>query len=116
MVSEPTRVEEFVVEGELLTDVGGTLPYHVLSTPGMIHVMEWTCTRLLREALPDAGPTVGFEVCIKHVAGAREGARCTVTATLREVVDDRKFRCDVEVREGERTIGVGIHERRALTR
>jgi fluoroacetyl-CoA thioesterase len=110
----PTRTEDFVVEGELLTDVGGTLPFKVLSTPGMIHVMEWACTRLIREAVPDAGPTVGFEVCIKHVGGAPEGTPLTVTATLREVVDGRKFRCDVEVRDGERTIGVGTHERRVL--
>jgi predicted thioesterase len=110
----PTRTEEFVAEGELLTDVGGTLPTKVLSTPGMIHVMEWACTRLIREAVPGAGPTVGFEVCIKHVGGAPEGTACTVEATLREVVDGRKFRCDVEVRAGERTIGVGTHERRLL--
>jgi fluoroacetyl-CoA thioesterase len=110
----PTRTEEFVAEGELLTDVGGTLPSRVLSTPGMIHVMEWACTRLIREAVPDAGPTVGFEVCIKHVGGAVAGTCCTVRATLREVVDGRKFRCDVEVRDGERTIGVGTHERRVL--
>ena len=110
----PTHTEDFVAEGELLTDVGGTLPYKVLSTPGMIHVMEWACTRLIREAVPDAGPTVGFEVCIKHVGGAPEGTRLEVTATLREVVDGRKFRCDVEVRDGERTIGVGTHERRVL--
>jgi fluoroacetyl-CoA thioesterase len=110
----PTREEEFVVEGELLTDVGGTLPGKVLSTPGMIHVMEWACTRLIREQVPDAGPTVGFEVCVKHVGGAPEGARCVVRATLREVVDGRKFRCDVEVLDGERTIGVGTHERRLL--
>jgi predicted thioesterase len=50
------------------------------------------------------------------VGGAREGARCTVRVTLREVVDDRKFRFDVEVLEGGRTIGVGTHERRALKR
>ncbi len=115
MVS-PTRVEDFVAEGDLLTDVGGTLPFKVLSTPGMIHVMEWACTRLIREAVPDAGPTVGFEVCVKHVGGAKEGAACTVRASLREVVDARKFRFDVEVLEGERTIGVGTHERRALAR
>jgi len=30
------------------------------------------------------------------------------------VIDERKFRFAVEVREGERTIGVGTHERRAL--
>jgi fluoroacetyl-CoA thioesterase len=111
---DPTRTEEFVAEGDLLTDVGGTLPYNVLATPGMISVMEWACTRLIREAVPDAGPTVGFEVCVKHVGGAREGTALTVTATLREVVDGRKFRCDVEVRDGERTIGVGTHERRLL--
>ena len=110
-----TREEEFVVEGDLLTDVGGTLQTKVLSTPSMIHVMEWACTRLIRDRFPDAPPTVGFEVCVKHVAGAPEGSRCTVRATLREVVDGRKFRCDVEVRDGERTIGVGTHERRLLS-
>ena len=115
MVSD-TREEEFVAEGELLTDVGGTLPTKVLSTPGMISVMEWACTRLIREAVPDAGATVGFEVCIKHIGGAREGTPLTVQATLREVVDDRKFRCDVEVRDGGRLIGVGTHERRLLQR
>ena len=112
----PTRIEEFVAEGDLLTDVGGTLPSKVLSTPGMISVMEWACARLVQDELPDTPPTVGFEVCIKHVGGAQEGATCTVRASLREVVDGRKFRFDVEVLEGERTIGVGTHERRALPR
>ncbi|MEA2229743.1 MAG: fluoroacetyl-CoA thioesterase [Solirubrobacteraceae bacterium] len=109
-----TLEEEFVVEGDLLTDVGGTLPAKVLSTPGMIHRMEWTSARLAREHLPAGHTTVGFEVCIKHVGGAREGATCTSRATLREIVDERKFRFDVEVREGDRTIGVGTHERRAI--
>ena len=108
------RVEEFVAEGDILTDVGGSLPFKVLSTPGMIHTMEWTCTRLIYEHAPDAPPTVGFEVCVKHVGGAREGASLVVRAALREVVDNKRFRFDVEVLEGERTIGVGTHERRAL--
>jgi fluoroacetyl-CoA thioesterase len=111
-----TREETFVAEGQLLTDVGGTLPARVLSTPGMIARMEWACTNLAREQLPDDRTTVGFEVCVKHVAGALEGARCTVRATLREVVDGRKWRFDVEVLEGERTIGVGTHERRVIAR
>src|SRR5438270_80507 len=37
-------------------------------------------------------------------------------ARLREVVDQRKLRFDVEVREGERTLGVGTHERRVIDR
>jgi predicted thioesterase len=110
----PERVDDFTVEGRLLTDVAGTLPRKVLSTPGMIAMMERAASILAMTTLPEGSATVGFEVCVKHVAPAVEGARCTVTARLREVVDDRKLRFDVEVREGERTLGVGTHERRVV--
>ena len=110
------RSDEFEVEDRLLTDVGGTIGISVLSTPGMIAMMERNAAMLSFEGLPDGKATVGFEVCVKHVAGAVEGARCTASATLREVVDERKLRFDVEVREGERTIGVGTHERRVVER
>lgn len=109
-----TRTETFVVEGILTTDVGGTIGVSVLSTPGMIGRMERTAAMLAFEHLPEGKATVGFEVCVKHVAGAAAGATCTATATLREVVDGRKLRFDVEVREGDRTIGVGTHERRLI--
>ncbi len=116
MALEPgmSREDTFTVEGRLLTDVGGTIGVSVLSTPGMIGMMERTAAMLSLEHLDDGKATVGFEVCIKHVAGAVEGAACTATATLREVVDGRKLRFDVEVRDGERTIGVGTHERRVI--
>jgi fluoroacetyl-CoA thioesterase len=108
------RTEEFRVEGPLLTDVDGTLPMAVLSTPGMIEMMEFAATRLVADELPPEHATVGFEVCVKHVAAAAEGATCRTRATLREVVDGRKLRFDVEVKEGDRTIGVGTHERRVI--
>jgi fluoroacetyl-CoA thioesterase len=108
------RADDFVVEDRLLTDVGGTIGTSVLSTPGMIGMMERCSSILSFENLPDGKATVGFEVCVKHVAAALEGATCTVTAKLREVVDDRKLRFDVEVAEGERTIGLGTHERRVI--
>jgi predicted thioesterase len=108
------RVDEFEVEGRLVTDVGGTIGVEVLSTPGMIGMMERTASILCHPKLPEGKATVGFEVCVKHVAGATRGATCTVRATLREVLDDRKLRFDVEVREGERVIGVGTHERRVI--
>ncbi len=110
------RTEAFRVEGDLLTDVGGTIPTRVLSTPGMIAKMERCAAMLALEHLPAGRATVGFEVCIRHVAGAVEGAECTVRAALREIVDERKLRFDVEVREGERVIGLGTHERRAVQR
>jgi predicted thioesterase len=108
------RVDEFVVEGSLLTDVGGTIGRSVLSTPGMIAMMERNAAMLAFPKLPEGRATVGFEVCVKHVGAALEGAGCTVRATLREIADGRKLRFDVEVSEGERTIGVGTHERRVV--
>src|SRR5215210_6915665 len=116
MALEPgiSRTDEFTVEGVLLTDVGGTIGISVLSTPGMIGMIERNAAILALEHLPEGKATVGFEVCVKHVGAAGEGSTCTVTATLREVVDGRKLRFDVEVKEGERTIGVGTHERRAI--
>jgi predicted thioesterase len=108
------RVDEFVVEDRLVTDVGGTIGVRVLSTPGMIAMMERNSSILAFENLPDGKATVGFEVCIKHVAAALEGSTCVVRSSLREVEDGRKLRFDVEVTEGERTIGVGTHERRVI--
>ena len=52
----------------------GTLPVKVLSTPGMIAMMERCATILSRDHLGEGKATVGFEVCIKHVAAAPEGA------------------------------------------
>jgi predicted thioesterase len=107
---------EFEAEGRLLTDVDGSLPAKVLSTPGMISMMERAAAMLVRPRLADGQATVGFEICIKHVAGAPEGARCTARARLNEIVDGRKLRFDVEVVAGDgRTIGVGTHERRIVT-
>ena len=108
------RTDEFTVEGRLLTDVGGTIPVKVLSTPGMIGMMERCSAMLALEHLPDGQATVGFEVCVKHVGAAAEGAECTVTARLNEVADERKWRFAVEVKEGDRTLGVGTHERRVI--
>jgi fluoroacetyl-CoA thioesterase len=116
MALEPgiERTVEFVVEGQLMTDVGGTIGASVLSTPGMIGMIERNAAILSLEHLGEGKATVGFEVCVKHVAAAAEGQTCTAHAKLREVADGRKLRFDVEVKEGKRTIGVGTHERRVI--
>jgi predicted thioesterase len=107
-------LEEFTVEDRLVTDVGGTIGVRVLSTPGMIAMMERCSSILAYRNLPEGKATVGFEVCVKHVAAAAEGSTCRVRSTLREIADGRKLRFDVEVSEGERTVGVGTHERRVI--
>jgi len=110
------REDEFVAEGRLLTDVGGTLGVRVLSTPSMIGMMERAAARMAAAHLDPDRATVGFEVCVRHVAGAAEGTRCVARAALREIVDERKLRFDVEVRtqDGGRVIGLGTHERRIV--
>ena len=108
------RTDNFTVEDRLVTDVGGTIGIAVLSTPGMIAMMERNSAILSFEHLADGKATVGFEVCVKHVAAAAEGSECIVRSRLREIVDGRKLRFEVEVTEGERTIGVGTHERRVI--
>jgi fluoroacetyl-CoA thioesterase len=108
------RRDEFTVAPPLTTDVAGTITTSVLSTPGMIAMMEGSAQMLAYEHLPEGKATVGFEVCVKHVSAAPEGASCTACATLCEVLDGRKLRFEVEVTEGERTVGVGTHERRVI--
>ena len=108
------RSDTFTVEDRLLTDVGGTIGVSVLSTPGMIAMMERNSAILSFEHLPEGKATVGFEVCVKHVAAAAEGSECTVHSRLTDVVDGRKLRFDVEVKEGDRTVGLGTHERRVI--
>ena len=106
---------EFEVEGPLVTDVGGTLDFGVLSTPGMIAMMERTAAMLVYPRLEPGQATVGFEVCIKHVAAAPRGARCTASARLDQILEGRKLRFAVEVVDADgRTIGVGTHERRVI--
>jgi fluoroacetyl-CoA thioesterase len=114
------HVEEWTAEGQLLTNVGGTLGLNVLSTPGMIGMMEYTATRAVASHLPSGSATVGFEVCIKHVAGAPEGTPCRSIAVLTDAEGLRKLRFDVEVRALDvedpagRLLGVGTHERRVI--
>jgi predicted thioesterase len=99
----------------LLTDVGGTLGFSVLSTPGMIGMMERTAAMLVYPLLEDGRATVGFEVCVKHVGRAAEGSNCVAYARLEAIVEGRKLRFAVEVTaEDGRTIGVGTHERRII--
>jgi fluoroacetyl-CoA thioesterase len=106
---------EFEVDGLLLTDVGGTIGFSVLSTPGMIAMMERTAAMLVQPLLEAGNATVGFEVCIKHVRGAAKGSTCIVHAKLTEVVDGRKLRFAVEVKAQDgSTVGVGTHERRVI--
>ena len=108
-MANPRQVGEFFAAArERLGGAELTAHFHNTRGQGLANVLA------ALEQLPEGQVTVGFEVCVKHVAGAVEGAKCEARATLKEVVDDRKLRFEVEVTEGDRTIGVGTHERRVI--
>ena len=109
------RTDEFVAEGPLLTDVGGTLPVSVLSTPGMIGVMERCAADAgLRAAGRRAAPPWASRSASSTWPPPARARTARSPPGSREIVDERKLRFDVEVREGDRTLGVGTHERRIV--
>ena len=50
------RLHEFEVEGRLLTDVGGTIGMEVLSTPGMVAMIERNAAMLALDNLLSGSP------------------------------------------------------------
>jgi fluoroacetyl-CoA thioesterase len=105
---------DFAVTRELQTDVYGALSEPVLATAQMIAMMERAAVFCIADLLPAGHITVGFEVCVRHVASAAANSRCVAKAVLREVRDERKLRFDVEVLNDTRTVGLGTHERRLI--
>ena len=85
-----------------------------LSTPSMIRAMEQAAQRAILDYLPAEQSTVGFEVNIRHVAGADIGATVVAVAEL-ERIDGRWLYFKVEAFDGDRTIGVGTHRRAIIT-
>ncbi len=100
------------VEEEHTVSPAGT---SVLSTPMMIAWMELTSADLVRPFLPAGFATVGYEVQVKHKTPALPGSELTVSSKLLEA-DGRKLLFEVQVKEGERIIGMGLHRRTIVPR
>lgn len=103
-------VEQIVDDSMVTRHVGGD---GVLGTPYMILLMELAAHSALDPSLPEGQTSVGFEVCVKHLAPTLPGATVVATATLREV-DRNRYLFDVECREGDRLVGTGTHRRAAV--
>ena len=100
-------VERRVDDALVTRHVGGA---GLFSTPAMIALMEQTSNKLVEPHLPPDMTTVGYEVCVRHVAPTEPGSTVTVTSRLKEV-DGRKMLFDVECREGDKVVGFGTHRR-----
>ncbi|RDD53405.1 MAG: thioesterase [Candidatus Korarchaeota archaeon NZ13-K] len=98
---------EFKVEERFST---GHLGVSVLSTPGMIAMMELASMRLVQPYLDEGSTTVGTKVCVEHKAPAPAGATVTVVTELIGV-EGRRLEFAVSAHWGERLLGEGVHER-----
>ena len=99
---------ERVVEGNLLTHhVGGKGTF---ATPAMVGLMEWTSHRSVERLLPPGHTTVGYEICVRHVAPSPPGTTIVVTSRLSEVKGNKLY-FDVACHEGDTLLGSGIHKR-----
>ncbi|MCS7102949.1 MAG: thioesterase family protein [Candidatus Korarchaeum sp.] len=98
---------EFKVEERFST---GHVGVQVLSTPGMIAMMELASMKLVQPYLDEGSTTVGTKVCIDHKAPAPLGATVTVVTELVNV-EGRRLEFEVSAYWGDRLLGEGRHER-----
>jgi fluoroacetyl-CoA thioesterase len=110
-----TGSEQTVVTRELtVAHFHPTMP-EVYGTPFMIYLMEVAASNALRGKLPEGWISVGYEVCVKHLAATPVGH--TVVATARVyAVDGRFVKFTVEVHDGTTKIGKGTHVRALVDR
>ena len=89
----------------------------VLGTPTMIMAMEEAARIAIEKLLPPGWLSVGFEVCIRHLAAARAGETLVARATVTGASGKRiRYKVSAQVGEGDsvRLIGEGTHERAAI--
>ena len=83
----------------------------VLSTPGMLELMEWACIGATDDKLPEGYTTVGYAVDgLRHIAPTPVGHSVTVKVELTEV-DRNRLTYSIEAFEGDKSIGVATHKR-----
>jgi fluoroacetyl-CoA thioesterase len=101
------RIERLVDDSLVTRHVGGR---GVFATPSMIMLMELAAHRSVEGHLPEGYTTVGYEVCVRHLARVDPGQPVTVTSLLKEVRDNRLL-FDVACTHDGQLVGSGTHKR-----
>jgi len=99
-----------VIDASLLTPhVGGA---GLFATPSMILLMEQAAHAAVEANLPAGHTTVGYEVCVRHLAPANDGEAVAVTARLDRVTGNRlHFTVACVKDDGDVLVGTGTHKR-----
>ena len=105
-----SKNQAFLVEEQHSAAHIGSGIVSVLSTPSMIAFMEITARGLLDDYLPDTHTTVGVHVDVHHLAACPVGAEVMARVAVLSV-EDRRVTLSLEVWQGEKQLGHGLHER-----
>lgn len=95
-----------------------TLPQHaaphlakpVFSTPSMVGFMERCSVQLLKPYLEEGENSVGYRVCVTHLAPTPIGQKVRVTSTVK-AIEGRRITFSVEAYNETEKIGEGEHTR-----
>ncbi|HWP85459.1 MAG TPA: thioesterase family protein [Terriglobia bacterium] len=95
-----------------------TLPQHaaphlakpVFSTPAMVGFMERCSVGLIKPYLEEGENSVGFRICVTHIAATPIGQKVRVTSTVK-AIEGRRITFAVEAFNEKEKIGEGEHTR-----
>lgn len=104
-----SRIDRVIDASLLTTHTGGA---GLLATPSMIMLMEQASHSAVELSLPSGHTTVGYEVCVRHLAPAILGEAVAVTARLDEVTHNHlHFTVECTKDDGDTLVGTGTHKR-----
>jgi len=101
---------EMVVKEEDLVSRLGDIDVDVLSTPGLIQLLEAAAIQAIHENLPSDQLTLGTRVKIGHLSPTPLGMRVTAHALLKEV-DKNRLSFVVDAYDETDKVAEGEHER-----
>nr|WP_282104397.1 thioesterase [Exiguobacterium sp. 17-1] len=93
----------------------GVVVHPAYSTVSMVYHMEWAARKLILPYLEQEEEGVGGAVSLKHLGMATLGSNIRIEATVIELTPDRVL-TKVEVRHGDRVIGLGEVKQIILTK
>jgi fluoroacetyl-CoA thioesterase len=102
--------KEMVVQKQDLASAMGNIGAEVLSTHGVVLLMEHAARDAIKGRLPEGKITVGTLINMKHFAATPLGAKVRAEARLREI-DRARLVFDVVVYDEFEKISEGVNER-----
>jgi len=101
-----SAVIETTVTEEMFAQFEGVVVHPAYSTVSMVYHMEWAARKLILPYLEEQEEGVGGAVSLKHVGMATLGSTIRIEAVVSELTPGRVL-AKVEVRHGDRVIGLG---------